>query len=136
MKRKLRLLTNEVYKHKARLNVHGSQQEQGINYWETYTPVVTWAAIRLVLVFVLMFKWHTKQIDCVLAYPQASVECDIYMKIPKDFTMDGKTQKHTCLKVNKEFIWAKAGRECGINHYTKTCQKLDGNRVRQMSAFD
>jgi hypothetical protein len=27
MKRKRRLLTNEVYKHKARLNIHGGQQE-------------------------------------------------------------------------------------------------------------
>jgi hypothetical protein len=45
MKRKRRLMTNEVYKHKARLNVHGGQQEFGVNYWETYTPVVTWAAI-------------------------------------------------------------------------------------------
>jgi hypothetical protein len=31
MKRKRRLITNEVYKHKARLNVHGGQQEQGVN---------------------------------------------------------------------------------------------------------
>jgi hypothetical protein len=34
MKRKRRLKTNEVYKHKARLNIHGG-------YWETYAPVVT-----------------------------------------------------------------------------------------------
>jgi hypothetical protein len=45
MKRKRHLRTNEVYKHKARLNIHGGQQEYGINYRETYAPVVTWAAI-------------------------------------------------------------------------------------------
>jgi hypothetical protein len=45
MKRERRLKTNEVYKHKARLNIHGGQQEHGVNYWETYAPVVTWAAI-------------------------------------------------------------------------------------------
>jgi hypothetical protein len=44
MKRKRRLKTNKVYKHKARLNIHGGQQEYGVNYWETYAPVVTWAA--------------------------------------------------------------------------------------------
>jgi hypothetical protein len=32
MKRKRRVKTNEVYKHKARLNVHGGQQELGVNY--------------------------------------------------------------------------------------------------------
>jgi Reverse transcriptase (RNA-dependent DNA polymerase) len=54
MKRKRRLKTNEIYKHKARLNVHGGQQEFGQNYWETYAPVVTWASIRLLLILTLM----------------------------------------------------------------------------------
>ena len=49
MKRKRRLLTNQIYKHKARLNLHGGQQELGLDYWETHAPVVTWAAIRLFL---------------------------------------------------------------------------------------
>jgi hypothetical protein len=42
MKRKRDLVTREVYKHKARLNVHGGQQQFGVNYFETYSPVVTW----------------------------------------------------------------------------------------------
>jgi Reverse transcriptase (RNA-dependent DNA polymerase) len=73
MKRKRRLLTNEIYKWKARLNLHEGQQEYGVNYWKTYTPVVTWAAIRLVLVLVLKHEWHTNQIDFVLAYPQTDM---------------------------------------------------------------
>jgi hypothetical protein len=111
MKRKRKLLTNEVYKHKARLNVHGGQQELGVNYWETYAPVVTWAAIRIILVLVLMYDWATVQIDFVLAYPQADVECDIYMKIPKDFTIEGHTRKTHALKLIKNLYGQKqAGR--------------------------
>jgi hypothetical protein len=45
MKRKRRLKTNKVYKHKARLNIQGGQQQHGVNNWETFAPVVTWAAI-------------------------------------------------------------------------------------------
>jgi Reverse transcriptase (RNA-dependent DNA polymerase) len=59
MKRKRRLKTNKVYKHKARLNIHGGQQELGVNYWETHAPVVTWAVIRLFLVLALMHGWTT-----------------------------------------------------------------------------
>ena len=111
MKRKRRLLTNEVYKHKARLNVHGGQQEHGVNYWETYAPVVTWAAIRLLLILVLIYKWYTIQIDFVLAYPQADVECDIYMKIPRDFTIEGKDRRTHVLKLIKNLYGQKqAGR--------------------------
>jgi hypothetical protein len=111
MKRKRRLLTNEIYKWKARLNLHGGQQEYGINYWETYAPVVTWAAIRLILVLVLMYQWTTVQIDFVLAYPQADVECDLYMKIPKGFEIQGGTRATHVLKLIKNLYGQKqAGR--------------------------
>ena len=35
MRRKRRINTQEVYKWKARLNVHGGQQEHGVHYWDT-----------------------------------------------------------------------------------------------------
>jgi Reverse transcriptase (RNA-dependent DNA polymerase) len=63
------------------------------------------------LVLLLMYKWHTKQIEFVLAYPRASGKCDIYMKILKDFTVDGKTQKTRALKLIKNLYGQKqAGR--------------------------
>jgi hypothetical protein len=45
MKRKRRLLVNEIYKHKAHLNIHGGQQLFGINFLDTYTPLVWWAMV-------------------------------------------------------------------------------------------
>eukprot|EP00957_Ditylum_brightwellii_P137548 10486078-Ditylum_brightwellii.AAC.1 len=42
MKRKQDIKTQKIYRHKARLNVHGGQQEYGISYVDTYAPVVTW----------------------------------------------------------------------------------------------
>lgn len=35
MRRKRRIDTQEVYKWKARINLHGGKQEKGVNYWET-----------------------------------------------------------------------------------------------------
>ena len=46
MQRKRHIESQEIYKWKARLNVHGGQQVHGINYWDTYTPVVVWPVIR------------------------------------------------------------------------------------------
>jgi hypothetical protein len=51
MQRKRNLTTNKVIKHKARLNLYGEKQVYGMNYFETYAPVVTWFAIRLMIVF-------------------------------------------------------------------------------------
>jgi hypothetical protein len=55
MQRKRDLTTGKVTKHKARLNLHGGKQEFGTNYYKTYVPVVTWFAIRLLIVFEILF---------------------------------------------------------------------------------
>ena len=41
MQRKINLVTNDITKYKARLNVHGGRQTFGEKYFDTYTPVVT-----------------------------------------------------------------------------------------------
>jgi hypothetical protein len=87
MRRKRRIDTREVYKWKARLNIDGSKQTKGVNYWETYAPVATWSSIRLILIHTLLNGWCTRQIDYVQAYLQANIETDLYMEIPKGFTV-------------------------------------------------
>jgi hypothetical protein len=57
MQRKGDLTTTKVIKHKARLNLHGGKQVyDGMNYCETYAPVFTWFAIRLMTVFGIIFS--------------------------------------------------------------------------------
>jgi hypothetical protein len=58
-RQKQRINTRAVYKHKARLNLHGGMQMHDTNYCETYSPVVSWFLIRLCLILALLFLWHT-----------------------------------------------------------------------------
>jgi hypothetical protein len=90
MKRKRRIATREVYKWKARLNVDGSKQEEGVNFWETFAPVASWSTICMVLILTLLNNWETRQVDFVLAYTQTEVECELYMAIPKGFEVEGE----------------------------------------------
>jgi len=46
MKRKRKPSTGEISKYKARMNVDGSQMIKGLQYEESYAPVVQWATIR------------------------------------------------------------------------------------------
>ena len=86
MKRKRRIATREVYKWKARLTLHGGKQIHGVHYWETYAPVAQWPIIRFLLTLALLNRWHTRQVDYVLAYPQADIRTDnVYTEIPKAF---------------------------------------------------
>jgi hypothetical protein len=93
-RRKRRIATQEVYKWKARLNVHGGQQEKGVNFWETYAPVVQWVSIRIFLIVALINGWHSRQLDFVLAYPQADIECDLYMAISAGFSVNGNRKDY------------------------------------------
>jgi len=109
-RRKRRILSKQVYKWKARLNIHGGQQEHGVNFWETYAPVVGWTTIRMFLVLMLLNDWKSKQVDFVLAFPQADIECPMYMDIPRGFKFAGDRKSH-CLKLKKNLYGQKqAGR--------------------------
>jgi len=99
MKRKRDILTRKVYKWKARLNVHRGQQEYTFNFYETYAPVVSWYAIRLLFTLMLLNNWFSRQIDFILAYPQADVEFDTYMRLPHGVTStNGKSKVLKLLK--------------------------------------
>jgi hypothetical protein len=66
-----------------------------MNYYETYAPVVTWFAIRLVIVFGILFQSSLRQVDFVMAYPQAPIEMDIYMELPQVIqTATGNSKDH------------------------------------------
>ena len=69
-------------------------QEKGINYWETYAPVVQWMSVRIMLKLAAIENLHTKSIEFVLAYPQANIDVDIYMELPKGFNMGPKSRRY------------------------------------------
>jgi hypothetical protein len=92
MKCKRRIETREVYKWKARITVDGSKQRYKLHYDETYSPVVTWAATRFFLIQSILHSWYTRQLDFLLAYPQADIERELYMEIPKGITTPSGTR--------------------------------------------
>jgi hypothetical protein len=60
-----------------------------MNHRQAYAPVAGWTSVRLLLALVLLNNWYTVQLDYVLAYPQAPVERDLHMLLPKGFSIQG-----------------------------------------------
>ena len=111
MRRKRKIKTQEVYKWKARLNVHGGQQVHGVHYWDTYAPVVTWQTVRLFLILSLILGWQSRQLDFVMAYPQAPTEMPLYMHLPQGYRRDGVSHRTHALKLVRNVYGQKqAGR--------------------------
>ena len=101
MRHKGCIKSQEVYKWKACLNVHGGQQEHGVHYWDTYTPVVTWQTVCFFLILSLLLGWRSRQLDFVMAYPQAPAEMPLYLRLPQGYYHKGMTQKSHALKLKR-----------------------------------
>jgi hypothetical protein len=129
MKRKRKPSTGEISKYKARMNVDGSQMIRGIHYEETYAPVVQWSTIRFFMTMAVLNGWHTRQLDFVSAFPQADIERELYMKLPKGFTIPGRVlteedRKNYVLKLEKNLYGQKQAGRVWYQHLKNNLIKL------------
>jgi hypothetical protein len=72
-------------KYKARQCINGSRQIQGIDYTESFVPIVQWSTIQIVNTLAALHNLKGKQIDCTQAFPQAKLKEDSYLRFPKGF---------------------------------------------------
>ncbi len=101
------LTTNRIKSHKARLNFYGRKQVYSMSYFETYAHVGTWFAIRLIIIFRIIFLWALQQKDFFMAYPQAPIEIDIYMELPQGIQTKHENSKDHVLKLEKNIYGQK-----------------------------
>lgn len=78
---------NEIIRYKARLVAQGFSQRPGIDYDETYSPVMDAITFRYLISLVVSKKLEMRLMDVVTAYLYGSLDSDIYMKIPEGFKM-------------------------------------------------
>ena len=78
---------------KARLCAYGFEQIKGVDYFETYSPVVMWITVQLLLDMSILLNLDTTQIDYTAAFIHASINCLVYVECSKGFVAEGKCWK-------------------------------------------
>ena len=75
----------EVTRNKARLVAQGFNQEEGIDYDETYAPVARMEAIRMLLAFASHKGFKLFQMDVKCAFLNGFIDEEVYVKQPPGF---------------------------------------------------
>ena len=74
-----------ITRNKARLVVKGYNQEEGIDYDETFAPMARLEAIRLLLAFVCVSGFKLFQMDVKSAFLNGIINVEVYVSQPSGF---------------------------------------------------
>lgn len=73
----------KILRYKARLVARGCSQRSGIDYTETFSPVIRYSSMRLLMAIAVKFDLEIEQMDAVTAFLQGEVEETIFMRQPE-----------------------------------------------------
>ena len=82
-----------VRKLKARFCVRGDTQIEGIDYFDTDAPVVSWITVRLLLILSIVLNLHTMQVDYTAAFLHDDLEEEIFVEMPHNFRKPGRVYR-------------------------------------------
>ena len=101
-------------KYKARLVGQGFAQKYGIDYHETYSPVVKRKTIRLMLALGVEEGWKCEHVDVISAYINSDINEEIYIEQPEEF--ESSKQRSTVCRLKKCLYGLK---QSGMEWYKK-----------------
>ncbi|GJV39977.1 ribonuclease H-like domain-containing protein [Tanacetum coccineum] len=96
--------SGEIDRYKAKLVAQGFGQKEGIDYEETFSPVVKMVTVRCLLNIHASMSWHVFQLDVNTAFLYGDLEEVVFLKPPEGyFPSDNKSKSDYSLytKSNK-----------------------------------
>ena len=100
---------NEVVRYKARLVAQHFTQRPGVDFNETYSPVISGITFRYLILLAVQNHRSMQLMDVVTAYLYGPLDYEIYMKVPEGISIpDNKANRNMyCVKLQKSLYGLK-----------------------------
>ncbi|UYV68325.1 hypothetical protein LAZ67_5003884 [Cordylochernes scorpioides] len=118
-----------VERHKARLVAKGYSQQYGIDYEETFAPVVRQSTIRMFLALAVEYNLILHQMDVQSAYLNGEIKEEIFMTQPENF-VSRKYPEKVC-RLKKAIYGLK---QAGIVWHEKLDNELKNLGLKQLQS--
>ena len=112
----------EILRYKARWVVRGFEQQEGIDYNETFASVVKPMSYKAIFAIAAALDWELEQMDVKTAFLYGDVEEDIYVMQPTGFEVEGKSD-HVC-KLKKALYSLRQSPRVWYNTLSKYLKEL------------
>jgi transposase InsO family protein len=87
---KVKKNTDGTVRYKARLVAKGFTQRYGVDYLETFAPVVKYKSLRMLLALANELSWVVHQMDVTTAFLYGEIDREIYMVPPEGAVSAGE----------------------------------------------